>query len=232
MNIRGIYKSSLIDYPGKIAVVVFNAECNFRCGFCHNPDLVIDSHKLEKMPDDDIIRFLLSRAKFIDGVVITGGEPTLSGDLPEFLKKIKEHNFFIKLDTNGSSPQVVEDLLSKNLLDYIALDIKTSPQLYSKLTLSDISFDVILKTLSIIKNSGIEYELRTTCIPEFINHEILKEIGELTGNVRAYYLQQFSLSASLLDNNYKNLVPLRIDYLNELLDVVKGFAATCSVRGI
>ena len=232
MNVRGIYKSSLVDYPGKIAAVIFNAGCNFRCGFCHNPDLVINSHVLEKIPDDEIIRFIVSKRKFIDAVVVTGGEPTLSKDLPEFLQKIKECGFSIKLDTNGSSPEIIEGLLSKNLLDYVALDIKTSPKLYPKLTLSDITFDKILKTLSLIKESEIEYELRTTCIPEFINSEILEEIGKLTGIVRAYYLQQFSISSPLLDNNYKNITPFYVDDLNNLLDVVKKFSTICSVRGI
>ena len=232
MNVRGIYKSSLVDYPGKIAAVVFNAGCNFRCGFCHNPDIVINSHVLEKVSDDEIIRFIDSRRKFIDGVVVTGGEPTLSSDLPEFLKKIKECGFAIKLDTNGSAPEVVENLLSQNLLDYLALDIKTSPHFYPQFTSSNITFDTILKTVSIIKNSGIEYELRTTCVPGFINQEILKEIGKLTGHVKAYYLQQFSTSPSLIDNNYKNIEPFRIDYLNDLLNTVKNFSEICSIRGI
>ena len=232
MNVRGIYKSSLVDYPGKIAAVVFNAGCNFRCGFCHNPDIVVNGHALEEVSDDEIISFIDSRRKLIDGVVITGGEPTLSSNLPEFLKKIKECGFYIKLDTNGSSPEVVEDLLSQNLLDYIALDIKTSPKLYSQFTSSDITFETILKTLSHIKKSEIEYELRTTCVPGFIDDEILKEIGELTGRVKAYYLQQFSTSPSLLDNNYKSIEPFRIDYLNDLLEIVKNFSEICSIRGI
>jgi len=232
MNVRGMYKSSLVDYPGKIAAVIFNAGCNFRCGFCHNPDFVVNSNKLEEVQDDEIIRFIVSRTKLIDGVVVSGGEPTLSKDLPEFLEKIKKCGFCIKLDTNGSSPEIIEDLLSKNLLDYIALDIKTSPKLYSELTFSDITFDKILKTLSFIKKSEIEYELRTTCIPGFVNCEILEEIGELTGDVKAYYLQQFSASSSLLDNNYKRIEPFRIDYLNDLLNVVKNFSAICSIRGI
>ena len=232
MNVRGIYKSSLIDYPGKIATVIFNSGCNFRCGFCHNPDFVINSHMLKEVHYDEIIRFIVSRAKLIDGVVVSGGEPTLSEDLPEFLEKIKECGFCIKLDTNGSHPEIIEDLLSKNLLDYIALDIKTSPKLYPELTFSDITFDKILETLSFIKKSGIEYELRTTCIPGFINCEILEEIGGLTGNVKAYYLQQFSILPSLLDNNYKSITPFRIDYLNDLLSIVRKFSETCSIRGV
>jgi pyruvate formate lyase activating enzyme len=232
MNIRGLYKTSLVDFPGKISSVVFTGGCNLRCGYCHNPHMVLDSSSLEKIEEEDFFRFLSGRKNLIDGVTVTGGEPSLQPDLPEFLQRIKEMGFHVKLDTNGFSPSVIEDLLSRGLVNYIALDVKSSPGKYASVTGTGLPFDTVLQTIKTLKKSGIDFELRTTCIPKMVTIEDIAEIGEATGMVKKYYLQQFVNTGILVDPSLQELSPYPAVYLEAMKGECLKFAQTCIIRGL
>ena len=232
MNIRGLFKTSLVDYPGKVSSVIFIGGCNLRCGFCHNPELALNSPSLEKIEDSEVLSFLEKRKGLLDGITISGGEPAMDRGLIPFLTSIKSLGLSVKLDTNGFFPRVVSECLEKKLIDYAAVDVKTSPGKYPSLTGKDISFDDVLVTLDILKNSSIDYEIRTTCVPGFAAVEDIKKIGEATGRVKKYYLQQFVNINTLLDSGIKMLTPYTADYLKELKAEAEKFSDFCSIRGI
>jgi pyruvate formate lyase activating enzyme len=189
MRIGSLFENSLIDWEGKLTAVIFTKGCNFRCGYCHNPSLVIPEliNLTEDIPEDKVLTFLRKRKIWLDGVVVTGGEPTIHKDLPEFIHKIKEIGLMIKLDTNGTNPSMVKNLLMENLIDYIALDIKTilNPADYSIITNRPCEYEVssIKETIGCIRSSGKKYELRTTILPglqssgiiEKLEHEFMSE---------------------------------------------------------
>ena len=232
MNIRGLYKTSLVDFPGKISSVVFTGGCNLRCGYCHNPDMVLDCANLEKIEEEDFFRFLSGRKNLIDGVTVTGGEPSLHVDLPDFLKRIKDSGFLVKLDTNGFSPGVIENVVTLGLADYIALDVKSSPGKYAAVTGTNLPFAGVLSTINILKNSGIDFELRTTCIPGLVTIEDIVEIGGVTGRVKKYSLQQFVNTGNLIDPSFRELSPYPVPYLEAMKEECLKFADTCILRGV
>lgn len=231
MNVKGIYRTSLIDYPGAISAVVFTGGCNLRCKFCHNPDLALDSAELESIPEADILSFLSTRKRLIDGVVISGGEPTLRSNLSGFCDSLKSLGFKVKLDTNGSAPAVVADLIGKKTVDYVALDMKTSPSKYPEVTASSISFDSVQATLDALRDSGIEYELRTTCVPDLVTMDDFVSIGSRIGRVKNYYLQQFR-AENTLDGSLSGVIPYRKEQMAEFRDFVATFSDRCELRGV
>ncbi len=231
MNVRGIYKTSVIEFPGRICTVLFCGGCSMTCRYCYNRDLALNSAELPVYSEEEILSFLKSRKGRIDGVSISGGEPTLSHDLIPFMKKLRELDLGIKLDTNGLNPKAVKDALGENLLDYTAVDIKTSPEKYRELTGTD-RFDVIMETVSLLKASGISMELRTTCVPGFAEEEDLQAIGERTGRVPAYSLQQFTVKGELMDPAFAGLKPYSKDHLFKLKGAVENFADICRIKGI
>jgi pyruvate formate lyase activating enzyme len=230
MEIKGLRKTSLVDYPGKLCTVIFFGGCNFLCGFCQNQDLVIGSGKLDSYPVEEVLELLKERSSLIDSVVITGGEPTISNEIELFLKKIKEIPLLIKIDTNGSNPEIIKKFLDEKLIDYAAIDVKTSPEKYSLAAGVNTDFDVIKETINLVKKSGIDYELRTTCVPSFITLNDFKSIEKETGRVKKYYLQQF-VNRATLDPSFQNYKPYSVAELNEFRDYVKTFADICEVRG-
>lgn len=198
MHIAGLQKSSLIDYPEKIACIVFTQGCNFRCGYCHNPELFEKREPL--ISTEAFFEFLKTRINKLDGVVITGGEPTLQKDLKDFIIKIKELGFSVKLDTNGTNPDIIQNLIEKNLLDYIAMDIKAPLSKYKNIVNIDINLENIQKSINLIMNSNIDYEFRTTVIKSQLNYNDFEEIGKLINGANRYYLQKF-VPSKILDNN-------------------------------
>ncbi|MCP4133495.1 MAG: anaerobic ribonucleoside-triphosphate reductase activating protein [bacterium] len=232
MNVRGIYKTSLIDYPGKISAVVYTGGCNLRCRYCHNPELVEAGNSLELYPNDEVLAFLKKREMLIDGVTITGGEPTLAKNIDSFIETIRELSLEVKLDTNGLKPDVVERLLQKELLDYIAIDVKTSPENYSKLTNRETDFSQIIKTVDIVRASGLDYEIRTTCVPEYVTLEDLESIKNALGRVKKYCLQQFVSHVPLIDTSLEEKDPYSVRVLGEFKEFVASFADIVEVRGI
>lgn len=194
MLIGGLQKSSLVDYPSKICTVVFTIGCNFRCGYCHNPELI---KKEDYILEDDFFEFIKTRVGKIDAIVISGGEPTLQEDLEDFIVKCRKLGFLIKLDTNGANPEALENLLSKNLLDYIAMDIKAPFEKYSNITRRFFNIEKIKKSIEIIMNSNIDYEFRTTVVRSQLSIEDLTTISENIKGAKKYYLQKFNPKETL-----------------------------------
>ena len=198
MNIGGIQKSSLIDYPGRVSSVIFCSGCNFDCPYCHNPDLVTRHVSCPTCVDTNALyRFLNQRRGFLDGVVVSGGEPTLQPDLLDICRKIKEIGYPIKLDTNGSRPRVIRNLIEANLVDYIAMDLKTDPVLYNAYIKSDCRPDPIRESIELIMESGIDYEFRTTCVKPIVAIQTIERILQLIPGARLYALQRFRQSKVL-----------------------------------
>jgi pyruvate formate lyase activating enzyme len=216
MNIGGLQKTTLIDYPGKIGCTVFLTGCNFRCPWCQNPELVLPE-KIKKSPkisEKDFFNFLEERKGFLEGVCITGGEPTIHKDLPNFIKKIKKLGFAVKLDTNGSNPRILKNLIKKKLIDYIAMDVK-----------APLKNPDIKKSVEIIKNSSLDYEFRTTVVPTVHNKEdiikIARELSKPTrlrqgfGGQRKYYLQNFRPEKTI-DPKFKKIKPFNQKQLESI----------------
>jgi len=232
--IGGLQKLTLIDYPGKVACTVFTVGCNFRCHFCHNPEL-IDPEKFdagERIEENIFFDFLKSRQGLLDGVCVTGGEPTLHPDLPEFLKKIKALGFLVKLDTNGTNPEMLAALISEKLVDYVAMDIKTSLQkdLYEKVTGTTVDIDNIKKSVAAIMQSGLEYEFRTTVVPGLHSEDDIISLAKEISGAKKYYLQQFRAGEKILDQEYKNVKPYPAEFLEDLREKIKDFCGVTEVR--
>ncbi len=196
MLIGGFQKLTLIDFPETISSVVFTAGCNFRCPYCHNPDL-INNYLGKLIAEDDILQILKSNRKMIDGVVITGGEPTLHKDLPDFIRKLKEIGFKIKLDTNGSNPQMIFNLLENNLLDYLAMDIKAPRNKYVYVSGENMRYEEIFQSIEILRKGNINYEFRTTIFPNLFEAEDYYEIAKLLLPKEKYYLQDIRYEKTL-----------------------------------
>ena len=200
MKISGLQKLTLLDYPGKMACTVFTYGCNFRCPFCHNAMLVTEENS-DNISEDEFFSFLKKRQGILDGVCISGGEPTLQKDLAEFIGKIKAMGYAIKLDTNGSQPEVLRSLISENLLDYVAMDIKNSPAKYSLTCGREVDMVLIKESISIIRESGIDHEFRTTTVRELHKAEDFVEIAEWIKGDSKYFLQHFEDSGNLIGDN-------------------------------
>lgn len=190
MKFAGLIKSSFVDFPNNIAAVVFTFGCNFNCWFCHNRK-IIEGEKIERFSEEEILSFLEKRKGQLDGLVISGGEPTLMRELREFIIKVKELGFLVKLDTNGTNPEILKQLLDENLLDFVAMDIKTSPEKYSKITQTNVNFNKIQESINLLLNSKIKYEFRTTFAPDVELLDIEK-IGRLIENANAYAIQKYN----------------------------------------
>lgn len=222
-KLAGLQKTTFIDYPEKIACIVFTQGCNFRCGYCHNPELFENKEPVLSVPA--FFEFLNKRKGKLDGVVITGGEPTLHGkDLIEFIKEVKSLGFLVKLDTNGTHPDVLQELLNENLLDYIAMDIKAPLAKYKTITRTDIDTKIIKKSIDMIMNSGVDYEFRTTIVKSQLSVEDLRQIGELIQGAKRYYMQKFLATKildetlmseeSYTDEEFKNLRTILEEYVD------------------
>ena len=196
MLIGGLHKLSLIDYPGKLSAVVFTRGCNFRCPYCHNPELIEDNGG-DIIDEEEVFSFLDERKGKLDGVVMTGGEPTLQSDIAEFLEKVKRLGFFIKLDTNGSYPERIKELIDRKLLDYIAMDIKAPLYKYNRTTLTSIDTGRIVESIYLIMNSGIDYEFRTTAVRSLLSRDDFSKIGEMIKSAKLFALQEFRPTKTL-----------------------------------
>ncbi|MBC7320580.1 anaerobic ribonucleoside-triphosphate reductase activating protein [bacterium] len=228
MLIGGLQRFSLIDYPGKVSAVIFTMGCNFRCPYCHNPELV-EFNGIRLIEEGYILSFLKERKGKLDGVVLTGGEPTLQSDIVSFLKEIKKLGFLIKLDTNGSYPEIIEELLKEGLLDYIAMDIKANLEKYSGVTRSNVDTKNIERSIGIIMKSGIDYEFRTTVVRSQLSRDDILEIGELIKSAKAYVLQEFKPSKTL-DPNFIEETSYTREELEEIAVILKGLVGRVVIR--
>jgi pyruvate formate lyase activating enzyme len=195
MLISGIQKFTLLDFPEKTACIIFTPGCNFRCGYCHNPEFVLPEKILELknsfIPEDIFFNFLNQRKDLLDGVVISGGEPTIMPDLIPFMGKIKEMGFLVKLDTNGNRPALIKEAIEKKLVDYIAMDVKTSLEEYPKLVGPVVKPNNIAESVRILVKNEVDYEFRSTLIKEIHSENILNEMSHLLQGAKRIYLQTF-----------------------------------------
>lgn len=201
MLISGTQKLTILDYPEKTACIVFTPGCNFRCGYCHNPEFVLpeelDKIRSSFIPEDIFFSFLEKRRGLLDAVVISGGEPTLMPDLLEFMKKIKERGFAVKLDTNGNRPEVLEQAIDQGLVDYVAMDVKTSLSEYPALVGNLVNPEYIKKSVDLLKQGVVHYEFRTTLIQEIHSWNIFQDMTNLLSGARLLYLQTFRPACTL-----------------------------------
>lgn len=228
MNIHGLQKLTLLDYPGHTACTVFLAGCNFRCPFCHNSELLNAAIAEPIMNDDELLAFLQKRQGLLDGVCITGGEPTLQQELPNLFRKIKELGFKTKLDSNGTNPDMLKKLVNETLIDYIAMDIKAAPDNYKYLTGVTTDMDKIKESVEFIKFCGIEYEFRTTVVKGLHQLQDFTKIGTWLKNARAYYLQPFINRDTVLQ---KGLDSPTTEELNSYLCEIKKYIPNSYIRG-
>ena len=229
MLIKGFQKLTLLDYPGKTACTVFTGGCNYRCPFCHNAGLVTKMDT-EIIPESEVFNHLKKRHGILDGVAISGGEPLLQGDIEEFLKKIKELGYSIKLDTNGSFPDKLKSIIDNGLCDYVAMDIKNSKERYNE-TVGIDKFDISLmeKSVEILMNSDVQFEFRTTVTKNFHTVEDIEKIGEWIKGTEKYYLQNFVDSGNLIDCNVEGVSK---DEMQLMLEKIKKYVPTAEIRGL
>jgi len=219
MKIGGFQKLSLIDYPDNLSCIVFTKGCNFRCPYCHNPELV-NSKKKGSIRVGSIMDFLRSRIGLLEGVSITGGEPTLQPDLVDFIKAVKEMGFRVKLDTNGTNPLILSNLIEDDLVDYIAMDIKAPLEKYSNIVRVKVDIGKIEESIEIIRNSNREYEFRTTLVKNLLSEDDILSIGNLLEGARVYYLQQF-IPGKILNPSIK-MKPYSLEEMETIRGNIKG----------
>ncbi len=231
ISIKGAQKASLIDYPGKICTVVFVSRCNFRCPFCHNPELVLDEVK-EDISPNEMLKFFESKKGWIDGVCITGGEPTLHRGTPDFARAVKALGLLVKLDTNGTNPQMLRQMIDEKLVDYIAMDIKADREGYEKAAGSRVNMDAVEKSICMIKDSGIEYEFRTTIVPGLFSEKTAENIAEWLKGSKKFCLQQFRSADRTLDSSYQNIGHFHIDELEKFAEIIRKKISNVEIRGV
>lgn len=233
MRLGALQKVTLIDYPGKVAATVFTAGCDFGCSFCHNPSLtnLARSSKQVAISRKFLLKFLRERQGLLDGVCVSGGEPTLQPDLADFIKQIKALGLLVKLDTNGHHPDALEKLFNQNLLDYVAMDIKSSTEKYAQIVNCRVNLESINQSVNLIKNSGVDYEFRTTAVPQLVDSIDIKKIGEWLGGAKAYFLQQFRRETAL-DKKWRAVVPYSDEKLEELREIAEPYFEKVGLRGI
>lgn len=239
MKIGGLQKLTLIDFPGKIAATIFISGCSFRCPWCHSPELVLPE-KIKKHPkisEKYLFDFLKERKGLLEGVCLTGGEPTLNKNLPEFIKKIKKIGFLVKLDTNGSNPEMLKKLIDKKLIDYLAMDVKApltqnskfKTQNYEKVTGVKIDLEKIKESIEIIKNSGLEYEFRLTVVPGLHSKKDIIQIAKDISPAKAFYLQNFRPKKNI-DPKFEKIKPYSEDFLKEIQKKISSYFEICQIR--
>jgi pyruvate formate lyase activating enzyme len=232
VNIGGLLKNSMIDYPGKLSCGIFLSGCNFDCPYCHNPDLARGcALSTAECDPQTIYRFIENRKGFLDGVVISGGEPTLQKDLFDLCARIKQMGYPVKLDTNGSRPRVIKRLMAENLVDYIAMDLKTDPLKYATYIQPDCNVSAILSSIEIIMASATEYEFRTTCVKPIVTAEVVESICRLIEGAGRYALQRFHKSEMLHPDFFKDAgYEYTDDELEQLKAVASPWVKQCIVR--
>jgi len=224
MKFSGIQKTSLIDFPNRIASVLFTPGCNLRCPFCHNWRIVVDP-KPPFLQEEAVFKLLEGRKRYVDAVVVTGGEPTMHKEISKFLKKLKEKGFAVKLDTNGFYPQVLEECLP--YVDYVALDVKTSLEKYARLGAKNTT--PLLHTIEILKTGKVEYEFRATAVPGFVDAEDITRIGELAKGAKIFAFQQF-IPEDTLNKDFKTVKPYSPENIEKFAETMKKYIDKIIIR--
>lgn len=247
MIIAGLQKTTLIDYPGKLACIIFLAGCNFRCPWCYSSELVLPEKiaKQTRFSEKEIFDFLKERQGLLDGVVICGGEPTINKGLPEFIKKIKKLGYAVKLDSNGSNPKMLKDLIDKKLIDYVAMDIKTKYQIlntksqfyYESLFVDGVKMANIEKSVEILKHlpmqaeNKVDFEFRTTVVPGVhVKEDFWKIAKWIGGKDVKYYLQNF-VAQKTIDEKFEKIKPYSKEWLEDVVKEISPYFKICQFRG-
>ncbi|MBE6133497.1 MAG: anaerobic ribonucleoside-triphosphate reductase activating protein [Erysipelotrichaceae bacterium] len=227
MEFAGLDKLSLVDFDGHISCILFTRGCNFACPFCHNGPLVIPGVDNQFIPFEEILSFLKKRQGVLDAVVISGGEPTLMPDLKEKIEAIKDLGYLIKLDSNGTRPEVIKDLVESHLIDYIAMDVKSSLETYPLITNARVNTDKIVESINYIKSCGIDYEFRTTLIDEFHDEEDIRQMAELVGNAKRFRLQKYIDREGCISHGFHE-VPLEV--AKKYMEILKSHIDDVALR--
>ncbi len=231
MIIGGLQKLTLIDYPNKLAATVFLAGCNFRCFWCYSRELVLPEEikKQPKISEKDFFDFLKERKGLLEGCVLCGGEPTINKDLPEFCKKIKKLGYLVKLDTNGSNPQMIKKLIGKKLIDYVAMDVKLPKERYPEIFEEKVNIEDIEESIKILKEEKIDSEFRTTVVPTILEKEDIIKIAQWIGPAQRYYLQNFRAEKTI-DPKFEKIKPYSQEYLLKIQKIISPLFEICQVR--
>lgn len=230
MRILGFQKTTLLDYPHKLASTIFLGGCNFRCPFCHNALLVTEQTQVPQLSEDNILNYLQKRVGILEGVCITGGEPTLSPGVVSLIKKIKSLGYSIKLDTNGTNPDLIAQLIQDRTIDYIAMDIKNAPDKYSLTAGANVCLPDIQKTIDLLLHGSLPYEFRTTVVRELHTREDFIRIGQWIHGASQYYLQNFIASDHLICPN--QFTSYEKAELNEFCELLRPQVSKVALRGI
>jgi pyruvate formate lyase activating enzyme len=230
MIIGGFQRFSLIDFPGKICAIVFTQGCNFRCPYCHNPELV-DAKRPSTgtFSEQEVTSFLERRKGKLDALTITGGEPLMQPDLEDLLSRVRALGYLIKLDTNGSFPRRLEGIIHSKSVDYLAMDIKATPEKYRSVIRKDVDISKILESITLIKNSGLDHEFRTTLVKPLFEREDFFEIGRLAEDCKLYALQRF-VPSKTLDKEYLSRETYSDEELDDFKAIMETFVQKCIVR--
>lgn len=231
MRIGGLQKISLLDYPNKLSAIIWTVGCNLKCPYCYNKQL-ITGENIDIIKEEDIFKFLKKRKEKLEAVSITGGEPLLNKDIFNFIHKIKKLGYLIKIDTNGTFPDRLKNLIDQKIVDYISMDIKAPKNKYNILTGRNIKIDNIQKSVDIIKNFSKEYEFKTTIVPSFLDINDIIEIAKWLKGAKQFYLQQFKKDTDLLSKELENIEPFPKEYLIETINKIKPYFDKCSLRGV
>lgn len=229
MIIKGLQKTTFIDFPGKMATTIFLAGCNLRCHYCHNRNLVLNDKWLNVISEKEVLDFLKKRKKYLDGVCITGGEPLIYKDLPFFLKEIKNLGYAVKLDTNGTFPFLLRRLIDEGLIDYVAMDIKASPEKYSEVCSKKVDVEKVKKSIDIIMKKGIPYEFRSTILPKFHTIAEIGEMAKMINQADKYYLQGF-VPRNTLNESFLQAKQFKAEDLKEFQKTASKYVKRCFVR--
>jgi len=245
MKIHGLNKLTLLDYPGHMACLIFTGACNYRCPFCHNASLVLNPNSQPAISEEEIFAFLQSRKGILEGVCISGGEPTLQADLPEFIRKIRALGYHVKLDTNGSRPGILKALLDEGLLDYVSMDIKNAPKKYLPTIgiseepqdedlpcFNNLITDSVRQSAELLMQSSIPYEFRTTVVKELHSEEDLLTIGKWLNGARAYYLQSFRDSETLVGAVPGQFHAYEPEQMRAFRNLLQPYFETVETRGL
>jgi len=230
MLIGGLQKFSMIDYPGKLSAIIFTKGCNFRCGYCHNPELAdFKCNARGLVSEEEVLGFLKNRKSKLDAVTVTGGEPTLQPDLIDFLRKIKKIGFLIKLDSNGSNPDILEKVIKEGLADYIAMDIKAPLERYKDVVNFSVDPERIKRSIDLIKRSGVDYEFRTTVVKSQLSEDDFEKIGNLIKGSRLYALQKF-IPTKTVDPDFLKKETYSDEEFEKMKGIMENFVESCIIR--
>ncbi len=228
--IKGLQKTSLVDFPPYTVAIVFLPYCNFRCPYCHNRDLVLNYDELPTITEEEVLSFLDSRKGWLDGISFTGGEPLMHKEIVPFIQKLKEKGLVVKVDTNGTNPELLKELYDKKLVDFIAMDIKAPFEKYEDVVKMKVDIEKIKKSVGLIRNSGVDYEFRITVVPKLTSREDLLKIGEQLKGSKRFFIQQFRAQMGTLDKSYETEKSYSLNELKGFVEMLKPYFDEVELR--